>query len=406
MEGFGAEEPENETILRLAEVKAFCVEEWRSDWAMECAGSHLRGSCAGPATLRCGCCGAVRYCSRKHQKAHWGEHAQVCARMAEQMRRAPALYDFPFSFAHHTTRSLEADEITLCLLLQSWALHGEGLWGASCDCFQRAASPETVGWNLPAGSCPCKAPELSPVGQLQSWEEYYNWRGIPFHSPAALILHWPLSVYHALWLSQLQTVNPKPLETLHIHYLGPERELDQLPVFAELLALLPSVEIHIEFVGPAVPEWRDGESLVFSTFARCADVECTCKKRDSVPKGSVTTRLWRGLYHDRYSELGRMPPDLIFAANAGIAAFSSWHPSIVLIESLDVPALYTDYCEEAAVLATQTIQYVTQGNHPSLAFPVQVNPFRQPLSPSNKVLDLPTFSNAFIFGFYGASNVT
>jgi hypothetical protein len=74
-----------------------------------------------------------------------------------------------------------------------------------------------------------------------------------------------------------------------------------------------------------------------------------------------------------------------------------------LIESLDVPALFTDYCEEAAVLAVETI---TRGSHRSLAFPVQVNPFRQPLSPSHKDLDLPTFSNAFIFGICGAPNVT
>ncbi|KAG0611898.1 hypothetical protein M758_7G174300 [Ceratodon purpureus] len=376
--------------------------------AMECAGSHMRGrgACAGPATLRCGSCGAVRYCSRTHQKAHWGEHARVCARMADQMQRAPQLYDFPFSFAPHSTRSLEAGETTLCCLLQSWGVHGEGVWVASCDC-QPPASPDTVGWNLPASSCPCTAPDFSAAaGQLQSWEEYYNWRGIPFHSPVALVLHWPLSLYHALWLSPILTLNLKPREALCIHYLGPERELDQLAVFAELLALLPSLEIHIEFVGPAVPEARDGECLVFSTFARCADVQCTCKKRDSVSKGSVTTRLWRGLYHDRYLELGRVPPDLIFGANAGIAAFPSWHPSIELIESLDVPALFTDYCEEAAVLAVQTIQNGVQGNHPSLAFPVQVNPFRQPLSPRDKVLDLPTFSNAFIFGFYGASSVT
>lgn len=378
---------------------------------MECAGSHLRGSCAGPATLRCGSCGAVRYCSRKHQKAHWGEHALVCSRMAEQMQRAPALYDFPFSFARQSTLGpLEADGTTLCFLLQSWGLHGEGLWRAVCDCFQPAALPgateETIDWNLPASSCPCKAPEHSLTGQLRSWEEYYDWRGVPFHSPAALILHWPLSVYHAFWLSQLQTLNPKPRQALHIHYLGPERELDQIPACAELLALLPSVEILIDFVGPAVPESRDGESLVFSTFACCADVECTCKRRNSVPEGSVTTRLWRGLYHDRHPELGRKPPDLIFAANAGIAAFPSWHPSIGLIESLDVPALFTDYCEEAAVLAAQTIQFVTQRNHPKLAFPVQVNPFRQPLSPGNTDLDLPTFSNAFIFGFNGVSTAT
>ena len=375
---------------------------------MECAGSHLRGLCAGPATLRCGSCGAVRYCSRKHQKAHWGEHAPVCSRMAEQMQRAPVLYDFPFFFAHQTTCSLEADETTICLLLQSWGLHTESLWRAACDCFQPAVSPgateELSDWNLPASSCPCKAPEHSSAGHFQNWKEYYNWRGLPFHSPVALILHWPLSVYHAFWLSQLQTVKSDPRQILHIHYLGPHRELDQLPVFAELLALLPLVEIHIDFVGPAVPESRDGEGLVFSTFAGCADLDCTCKKRDSVLNTSVTMTLWRGLYHDRHPELGKTPPDLIFAANAGIAAFPSWHPSIELIESLNVPALFTDYCEEAAVLGVQTIQYVTQRNHPGLAFPVQVNPFRQPLSLSKKDLDLPTFSNAFIFGFNGAFN--
>jgi hypothetical protein len=366
--------------------------------AMEvCAGSHLRGSCAGPATLRCGGCGALRYCSRKHQKAHWGEHAQACSRMAEQMQRAPVLYDFPFSFTHETTRSLEANETTICSLLQSWGLHGQGMWAAACDCSHPAPS---LGWTLPPSSCPCKPPPHPPPHQLQTWEDYYNWREIPFHSPAALLLHWPLSVYHALWLSQLGALT----SVFCVHYLGPERELGQLPVFAELLALLPAVEISIEFIGPAVPEARDGESFLFSTFACCGDGECACKKRDAVSKGSVTARLWRGLYHERYPEMGSSrPPDLIFAANAGVAAFPSWHRTIQLIESLDVPALFTDYCEEAAVLAVETI---TRGSHRSLAFPVQVNPFRQPLSPSHKDLDLPTFSNAFIFGICGAPNVT
>lgn len=35
---------------------------------------------------------------------------------------------------------------------------------------------------------------------------------------------------------------------------GPEKELLQLSVFAELLALFPGVTIHIELVGPRIPE--------------------------------------------------------------------------------------------------------------------------------------------------------
>jgi len=35
---------------------------------MECAGAHLlRGACVGPAVIRCGSCGALYYCSQKHQ---------------------------------------------------------------------------------------------------------------------------------------------------------------------------------------------------------------------------------------------------------------------------------------------------------------------------------------------------
>lgn len=323
--------------------------------------------------------------------------------MAVQMQRAPELYDFPFSFAHQTTRLLEAEESTNCSLLESWGFHGAGLWKASCDCFQIAegASQANGDWNLPASSCPCRPPKDSPASALQSWEEFYNWRGLPFDSPVALILHWPLSLYHAICISQSQIRNPK---SLRVHYLGPERELAQLPAFVELLALFPGTALHIDFVGPAVPVFRDGESLEFSTFCRCSDVDCACKNSDSVlSRGSVTMSLWRGLYHDRHAELGA-PPDLIFAANAGLAAFSSWHPTLRLIESLNVPALFTDYCEEAAVMAVQTIQYLSLGRHSGLAIPVHVNPYRQPLSSSHSDLDLPTFSNGFIFRMNGPAN--
>ena len=37
---------------------------------------------------------------------------------------------------------------------------------------------------------------------------------------------------------------------------GPEKELLQLAVFGELQALFPGVHVHIEFVGPAIPQHR------------------------------------------------------------------------------------------------------------------------------------------------------
>lgn len=47
-----------------------------------------------------------------------------------------------------------------------------------------------------------------------------------------------------------------------LHPAGPDKELFQLAVFGELRALLPHNNVHIEFVGPAIPEYR---SVIFDT---------------------------------------------------------------------------------------------------------------------------------------------
>lgn len=44
---------------------------------------------------------------------------------------------------------------------------------------------------------------------------------------------------------------------------GPEKELHQLAVFSELHAVFPDVRIHIDLVGPAVPEERFGYLPLF-----------------------------------------------------------------------------------------------------------------------------------------------
>jgi hypothetical protein len=158
----------------------------------------------------------------------------------------------------------------------------------------------------------------------------------------------PLSLFYALCLLQSQNGAAFPFgdnQILRIHYLGPERELSQLPVFGELLALLPGLQIYIDFIGPSVPIAREGESLKLDGYAKCWDNDCPCKKKASslgnprlelqgdkmavsFSQGQIYLRFWTGLYHDRHSELGALP-HLIFAANAGIAAFPSWRPTIV-----------------------------------------------------------------------------
>ncbi|BBN15007.1 zinc finger MYND domain-containing protein 15 [Marchantia polymorpha subsp. ruderalis] len=366
-----------------------------------CCGKYAgAGPCVGPAVLRCGSCGAPNYCSLDHQMAHWRDHRQECSRMAEQMMRAGAVHDFPFSFAEDTTQLVDVGAITVCSFLENCDLHLKGLWKAQCDCassVEEFATPSD--WQLPSRMCPCTDACQLSESHMMDWASYYSWRSLPLESPVALILHWPLTLYHAFCLiwKHSSTFRANVERACVIHYLGPEKELDMLEAFSELLALLPHRHVHIDMIGPGVSASRDGKALDLNEYPKCLDEDCLCKtSRGSGVKvrGRVTIKLWRGLYHERYSEL-ETSPHFIFAPNAGLAAFPSWQPTLRLILSSKVPAIFTDYCEEAADLALRSVS-------PACSSPpthnVQLNPFRQPLCPRDKQLNLPTYSNCFLFG--------
>lgn len=89
---------------------------------------------------------------------------------------------------------------------------------------------EESGWKLPANEIPWltfsqgrEAPSFPPVFE-HNWASYYKWRGLPLKSPAALLLHWPLSVYRLLYL--LGFVSSEEgggkRRKLNIHQLGVE----------------------------------------------------------------------------------------------------------------------------------------------------------------------------------------
>jgi hypothetical protein len=89
---------------------------------------------------------------------------------------------------------------------------------------------EKSGWKLPEEEIPWltfsegwKAPSFPPAFE-QNWASYYRWRRLPLKSPAALLLHWPLSIYRLLYLLHLVpsgsggSQRPK----LNIHLIGVE----------------------------------------------------------------------------------------------------------------------------------------------------------------------------------------
>ncbi|KAF3774682.1 hypothetical protein EJ110_NYTH52550 [Nymphaea thermarum] len=227
---------------------------------MECAAKGMGTPCTGPATRRCGGCGAVCYCSYSHQISHWDEHKEECGRLKKQMEHVDALCDFPFTFSSEVTSQVASQEVTKCSFLKSQGLHKIGIWTYECRCEQSVA-----------------------LSNFLSWKEYYEWRSLPLCSPVALLLHWvsaanffcyctllsvlfksesfiilcflmqPLSIYYGIQLAS-HGISPGSSGELRIHYLGPEKELHQLPAFGELRLLFPGVHVFIELVGPSIPQ--------------------------------------------------------------------------------------------------------------------------------------------------------
>uniref|UniRef100_A0A803MB42 MYND-type domain-containing protein n=1 Tax=Chenopodium quinoa TaxID=63459 RepID=A0A803MB42_CHEQI len=329
---------------------------------MECAAKGRGTRCVGPAIRRCARCGAVAYCSLSHQISHWSDHEQECERLEEQMRDADILNTFPFTFSEEATLQV-----------------------------------------------PYPISSLSK--QLSCWKEYYDWRSISLDSPVALLLHWPLTIYYALQLNDSRIRRRDVSKLINIHYLGlgirvhgalfyhdlslrssipkddlgPDKELIQLAVFGELLALIPDYDVHIDFVGPAIPDCRDGETTHLHSYVRCDDRDCECKDPSETSSGSVVTmRLLKGFYHDRFKDLMKDSfPHLIIAPNAGVAAYPSWMETVELIHGLNTPAVFTDFCEEAAHLAACCLSSATGCK---LALPIQLNPFRQPMAVEDTAL--------------------
>ncbi|KAI7757278.1 hypothetical protein M8C21_019189 [Ambrosia artemisiifolia] len=375
---------------------------------MECAAKGSQRRCSGSANRRCDGCGAVFYCSLSHQISHWNVHKDECGRLKRQMGRVQLLNDFPFTFYQEATYQVCEKMETRCSFLDKLGIHRAGIWICECSCGSSVFSLDHLrsdkGWSLSSRLCPCREPLSILKKQLCSWSEYYEWRGIPLDSPVALLLHWPLTVYQAIQLAFAKELILETSDELCIHYLGPERELYQVAVFGELHALLPGVQVHIDFVGPAVLHDRDGEAISLCSYAHCMEANCCCKTPKSESSShtntgkssKITLRFHSGYYHERYKELTKeFLPDLIIAPNAGIAAYKSWLPTIELIREIEIPAVFSDYCEEACHLAANCITSVT-GTPPTI--PVQLNSFRQPLAVEDSALLLPCYSNCFLFG--------
>ena len=119
----------------------------------------------------------------------------------------------------------------------------------------------------------------------------------------------------------------------------------------------------------------------------------------------VTVYGHKGLYHD----VLLTAPDVIVCPDAGIAAFTSWEPTIDVILRSGAPAVVTDLTAEAARLAAKIWQtraaLFSQAPREkksvsafgSDAYSVALNPFRRVMSARGNDTQAPTYANGFGF---------
>jgi len=211
------------------------------------------------------------------------------------------------------------------------ALHGAPGWRRACGCADGepwgafARDPSPTGLPDPTAAAPWPPPT--------DWQAFYRARGLDAGSPAALLLHRPLTaVVAAAAAGASPASSPPPC----IHVLGSRVECDEWPAWREVAAWLPGCSLC--FVGLHVPEALDGARFDLPG-----------------PGGkSITMHFTRGEWH---AVRHRLPPPTVgVACDAGLAAYASWAPTLTAwLGTTDAPVTITEHCEEAGVRAAAAV---------------------------------------------------
>lgn len=110
----------------------------------------------------------------------------------------------------------------------------------------------------------------------------------------------------------------------------------------------------------------------------------------------LTVFLVSGTYGDSLDprfDCGTGPPDMLLALNAGLYAYESWRSVVTfLYDNPGIVGVFSDYNEYSGV------NCAAMGGGKSRRS-LQINPFRQPLSLPVYSMNLPQFSNGFIYVF-------
>jgi hypothetical protein len=381
---------------------------------------------------RCSRCKAIMYCSTACQKRDWKEgpgggikpHKHWCPLLQKHVSRLPevqSLTDF-FPWLRLTQSGIFPRDQVLAAL----GLLGEdkGYWSKPSSRASHAAQHQTPktygvmlhrsklptdeeGWLQPPTQLPrlhslSQASAPAPLGTklLSSWPEYYRWRGLPPSSVAALLMEYPLTLYFSI--SQLPYLMRRP--TITVHLLGCEKELEFVPLFGELALLLPHAHIHIVLFGAELAQcYRSAPKASLARGSPLLDYRPP--PFFDAPADHRVTVAWEHSYaawQDALRDGTATPPDLVWAPNAGVAAYHAWQEVVFMCAFMRVPLATSEYCEysvemEVDLYRDVLLQAEQKGciGASSTAPRRFLNPFRNPGQRPFPMNLAPNMSNGF-----------
>ena len=118
---------------------------------------------------------------------------------------------------------------------------------------------------------------------------------------------------------------------------GAQKEAEQWPVFLLLLKLMFTASLHVQFIGPEVPETMNGDCYSLncpvkqpckgSTESAPAAATRQSESKDGAHQHCMQLSFHQGLYHDVQEQLVMKygKADVVFGANAGGCKLHSTH---------------------------------------------------------------------------------
>ncbi|GJE89312.1 zinc finger MYND domain-containing protein [Phanerochaete sordida] len=248
---------------------------------------------------------------------------------------------------------------------------------------------------------------------VSDWDSWHEWRKLPKASPAALLMTYPLSVYHMLTgVLELTTPTsglPNNRVSMCVHLLGVEVELNYLPIFAELALLLPYHDITLVLFGHGIKTLTDAAaraqtvpgSPLQRTLVNGSPIFEYAAPR-ALGSGTLTVllhtanALWthRGMQALQHTA-PELYPDALLALDAGLGTYTAWQEVLHVAHGVRIPFAVTEYLEQSLEWAVRHTIPVVLGHDPARTHAIAPNPFHRPGQRALPCMRLPNFVNGF-----------